>query len=174
MSVAEDFNKLRLITRKLVKTDFQKEWLFRLEIEEEPADFDLYVKDISYSPLEITTDDDTYGGVTMTWPSGRVPAKITVTMRDDADKRISKFVDAWCEKVAHSDGTVGLPYGVDGYVRKVRVYQQRGDGAETLSGEWEMYAQSRGDISQSRENGGFLEFPVSFIQFSTATSSSIM
>ena len=168
--MAEDFNKLRLLARKLVKTDFQKQWLFRLEIEEEPADFDLYVKDISYSPLEITTDDDTCGGVTMTWPTGRAQVKITATMRDDADARISKFIDGWSEKVVHPDGTVGLPYGADGYVRKIRVYQQRDDGSETVAGEWEMYAMSRGDISQSRESGEFLEFPVSFVQFSTATN----
>lgn len=172
--MAEDFNKLRLLARKLVKTDFQKEWLFRLEIENEPADFDLYVKDISYGPVEITTDDDNCGSVTMTWPTARTQVRITATMRDDADARISKFIDAWCEKVVHSDGTVGLPYGADGYVHKVRVYNQSDNVSETLAGEWEMYAQSRGDISRSRENGGFLEFPVSFIQFSTATNSSIM
>lgn len=65
---------------------------------------------------------------------------------------------------------MGLPYGADGYVRKVRVYEQREDGSETLAGEWEMYATTPGETSRSRENGAYKEFPVAFVQFSTATS----
>lgn len=95
--MAEDFNKLRMLARKLVATDFQKDWLFRLEVEGEPADLDLYVKDIAYNPLEITTDEENYGGVTMSWPTGRVPVKITATMRDNTDRRISAFICGWCE-----------------------------------------------------------------------------
>lgn len=168
--MAEDFNRLRMLSKKLVATDFQKDWLFRLEVEGEPADFDLYVKDVAYNPLEITTDEENYGGATMAWPTGRVPVKITATMRDDEDRRISKFFSDWCEKAVHADGTVGLPYGADGYVRKVRVYEQRDDGTETLAGEWEMYATSPGETSRSRENGSYKEFPVALIQFTTATS----
>lgn len=165
----EDFNKLRLLARKLVRTDFQKQWQFRLELEGEPSEFDLYVKDITYGPTEITTDDDTYGSVTMTWPTVFVPVKLTMTVRDDMDGRISKFVDAWCCKALHTDGTVGLPYGPDGYVKKVRKYIVHEDGTEDLAEEWEMYALTRGDTSQSRESGEFLEFPVTFVQFTTAT-----
>lgn len=168
--MAEDFNKLRMLSRKLVATDFQKDWLFRLEVEGEPADLDLYVKDIAYNPLEVTTDEENYGGVTMSWPTGRVPVKITATMRDNTDRRISAFICEWCEKAVHADGTVGLPYGADGYVRKVRVYEQREDGSEVLAGEWEMYATTPGETSRSRENGAYKEFPVAFVQFSTATS----
>lgn len=138
--MAEDFNRLRMLSKKLVATNFQKDWLFRLEIEGEPADFDLYVKDIAYNPIEITTDEENYGGVTMTWPTGSVPVKITATMRDDEDRRISQYFCDWCEKSVHADGTVGLPYGADGYVKKVRVYEQRDNDTETLAGEWEMYA----------------------------------
>ncbi len=168
--MAEDFNRLRMLSKKLVATDFQKDWLFRLEIEGEPTDFDLYVKDIAYNPLEITTDEENYGGVTMAWPTGRVPVKITATMRDNEDRRISQYISDWCEKAVHADGTVGLPYGADGYVRKVRVYEQRDDGTETLAGEWEMYATSPGETSRSRENGSCKEFPVALVQFTTATS----
>lgn len=168
--MAEDFNRLRMLSKKLVATNFQKDWLFRLEVEGEPADFDLYIKDISYTPIEITTDEENYGGVTMAWPTGRVPVKITATMRDDEDRRNSRFFYEWCEKAVHADGTVGLPYEADGYVKKVRVYEQRDDGTETLAGEWEMYATSPGETSRSRENGSYKEFPVALVQFTTGSS----
>lgn len=166
----EDFNALRLLARKLVRTKFQKQWQFRLEIEGEPTDFDLYVKDISYGTTEIATDDDTCGAVTMTWPTAFLPVKLSMTMREDEDGRVSTFVDTWCAKAVHSDGTVGIPYGADGYVKKVRKFLVHEDGSETLAEEWEMYALTRGDITQSREAGEFLEFPVTFVQFTTATS----
>ncbi len=116
--MAEDFNKLRMLSRKLVATDFQKDWLFRLEVEGEPAELDLYVKDIAYNPLEVTTDEENYGGVTMSWPTGRVPVKITATMRDNTDRRISAFICEWCEKAVHADGTVACLMGPMGMSAK--------------------------------------------------------
>lgn len=165
----EDFNRLRLLARQLVRTPFQKDWLFRLELEGEPAGFDLYVKDVSYSPIEVMTDDEPCGATTMTWPTGRTPARLTATVRDDEDGRIASFVDAWCERAAPGSGVVGLPYGVNGYVKKVRVYNLKDDGSERLAGEWEMFATGRGESARSRENGTFMEFQISLVQFSTAT-----
>lgn len=166
----EDFNKLRLISRQLVKTPFQMEWLFRLEIDGEPSDFDFYVKDVTCGPVEVTTEEETYGAVSMTWPTGSPPVRITATVRDNEDGRIAKFADAWIRLAVPGPGIVGLPYGPEGYVRKARIYNQKDSGAETLAGEWEMYATSRGEVSRSRENSAFMEFQISLVQFSTATS----
>lgn len=162
---AEDFNKLRMNVRKLVRMDFQKQWQFRIEIEGEPREFDLYVKDISYSTLEVETEEDSCGGTPFSWPTGLSSEKLTMTVRDDESQTIKHFIDAWLLKVVHKDGTVGLPYGLDGYVKKVRKYIVT-DNGEYLAEEWEMYPLTCGDVSQSRENGDFLEFPVVFAQFS--------
>ena len=162
---AEDFNKLRMITRQLVRKDFQKQWQFRIELEGEPHEFDLYVKDISYSTIEDVTENDSYGGLSMAWPIGIELVKLSMTVRDDESGTIQHFIDSWIEKAVHKDGTVGLPYGPLGYVKKVKKYIVT-DKDERLSEEWEMYPTTRGDVSQSRENGDFTEFPVTFIQFS--------
>lgn len=164
----EDFSRLRMLVKRLVHTEFQEQWQFRLEIEGEPADFDLYVKDISYGPSDVKTEEDECGSISMTWPTGINPVKISATVRDNVDQRVSRFFDAWCRKAAHPDGTVGLPYGADGYVRKVKKYIVTDDG-EQLEGVWEMFAVTRGDISQSRDTlSEFLEFPVVMVQLSTA------
>lgn len=164
--MAEDFAKLRRTVKKLVAKDFQKQWQFRLELPDEPQDFDLFVKDVSFGTLEALTEEDTYGGVSMCWPTGIELVKLTATMRDDEQLTITTFIDAWIKKVVHPDGTVGLPFGADGYVKPVRRYLVT-DNGETLVDEWKMYPKTRGDVSQSRENGEFLEFPVVFTMFGT-------
>ena len=44
----DDFNQLRLLTKKLVHTPFQEGWQFRLDIHYDnlPKDLDIYVKDV--------------------------------------------------------------------------------------------------------------------------------
>lgn len=166
--MAEDFKKLRRTVRKLVAMDFQKQWQFRLELPEEPTDFDLFVKDISFGTHEAITEEDTCGGVSMCWPTGVELVKLTATMRDDSKGTVSTFIDNWIRKAVHADGTVGLPFGLDGYVKTVKRYIVT-DTSEILAEEWEMYPKTRGDVSQSRESGEFLEFPVVFVMFGTQT-----
>lgn len=165
--MAEDFNKLRAINKQLVQTAFQKEWLFRLDIDDAPDDFDFYVKDVSYNPRDMNTDEEQIGSLTLTWPVSQTPIKISATMRDNEDGRNLIFIAAWFRKAVRLDGTVGLPYGSNGYLKKVRVYWQKDDGSETCVGEWEMYPTGLGEVSQSRENAAFTEFQVSFVQFET-------
>ena len=129
----EDFNKLRLLTKTLVKTDFQKDWLFRLAIDGEPSEFDLFVKDISYGVFETATDEEQYGSASIAWPTANQTMKITMTVRDHIDGRVQAFLKAWNGKVVHSDGTVGLPYGPDGYVRNVKIYNLTEAGGESLA-----------------------------------------
>lgn len=163
----EDFNKLRLVSKQLVATEFQKEWLFRLDIDGAPSDLDFYVKDVSYNPGELNTDEEQIGGMTFSWPVNRAAIKVNATMRDNEDGRVHNFMKTWFGTVVKSDGTVGLPYGSSGYLKKTRVYWQKENGSETIIGEWEMYPVSLGERSQSRENCAFMEFQISLVQFAT-------
>lgn len=166
-SGTEDFNKLRLLTKTLVKTDFQKDWLFRLAIDGEPSEFDLFVKDISYGIFETATDEEQYGSASIAWPTANQTMKITMTVRDHIDGRVQAFLKAWNGKVVHSDGTVGLPYGPDGYVRNVKIYNLTEAGGESMTCSYEMYPIQCGEVARSREKGEFMEFPATFVQFST-------
>ena len=164
--MAEDFNKLRLTTRKMVKTPYKQGWQFRIEIEGEPIDFDIYVKEASHGPTEVNTEEDQYGGQTLTWPTGSAPVELALTLRDHEDERVAKWFDAWSAKVVFADGTVGLPYGSDGYVKKVKRYSLVDDGRrEELRETWEMYPIKRGDVTESREDAKHLEFTAVFRQF---------
>lgn len=163
--MAEDYNMLRRKVRELVKTDFKFSWQFRLEVEDEPTDFDLFVKDISYGPTEIENEPLQVGGRVLTYPKSAAPVTLAVTLREHTDERISKWFDALAAKAVHADGTVGLPFGTDGYVKTFRRYSIQADSSEVESGSWKMYPVQRGDVTESREEPGHLEFPATFIQF---------
>jgi len=167
-----DFNLQRLAMRKAVNTEFQRSWAYRIEIEEEPADFDLFVKDVSYGPIEITTDALKAGIQALQFPVSAEPVAISMTMRDHADQRIYNWASAWAGKVINPDGTINPPLHPEkGYVRKWSRHQLRelapseGSFREESPREWGVFITQMGDISESRSEQGFLEFPVTFIQF---------
>jgi len=162
----EDFNILKTMARRLVKEKFKHVWQFRLDIEDAPTDLDIYVKDVTYGPTEIENNPMKAGGRVLTFPSGAQPVSLSMTVRDNEDERVSKWFDEWAAKVVMEDGTFGLPYGADGYVKKVRRYFADADGSEEERDMWEMFPVQRGDVTETREgSGNFLEFPITFIQF---------
>lgn len=163
--MAEDFAVLKAALKRAVRKDFRQSWQFRLEVESEPHDFDLFVKDITYGPLELTTEAAEYGGQVVTWPKGRAPVELSMTLRDDESEIVAKWFDAWALKVVNLDGTVNLQ---GEYVRKVKRYHIAMDHrSEEVRETWTMYPVRRGDVVYSYENGGHLEFQATFVQFRT-------
>jgi hypothetical protein len=159
----EDFNKLRLMAGRLVETHFREPWQFRIEIDQYPHDdFDLYVREISYGPTEIETDQEKAGIQTLTYPSGTAPVTVSMTMRDHEDMRVSDWFNALIKKVINSDGTVNLP--ID-YCVSFKRFSLLHDNTETETDKWMVYPTQIGDITESKDGDGVLEFPITFIQF---------
>lgn len=168
MSKAEDFNKLRQLNKKLVHTDFVQDWNFKLKLGGQPADFDLFVKDVTISGFEISTDEERYGGATFVWPTGDNPATLSFTAREHYDLRISQFLWEWGGKATTEGGTVGLPVGAGvSYARKCILYNITTQGEEKPFLQMFGYPVHVGDITRSHENGNFMELPVTIQQFST-------
>ena len=52
-----DLNKRRAIASLMVKTHFREPWQWRLEVDGYPHDdFDLFVREVAYGPIEIETE----------------------------------------------------------------------------------------------------------------------
>ena len=165
-----DFNKQRALVQKMVKTSFQHAWAYRIEIEGQPSDFEIFVKDISYGPVEIGTNPIKVGVNNLTFPNSVEPVAISMTVRDHEDERIYKWLNDWASKVVNGDGTVNPPLHPQvGYLKKWRRYQlvhgESGGFRENLSREWSVYPTQMGDIAESYSEHGLLEFPISFVQF---------
>lgn len=167
--MATDFNRQRSLVNKLVNLSFQHSWAYRVEIEGQPQDFELFVKDISYGPIEISTKPLNIGVNRLTYPDGVEPVSISMTMRDHEDGRIFKWFNEWANKVVNGDGTVNPPlHPQRGYLKKWQRHQLRHDAhgfREEASHNWLVYPTQLGDVTESYSEHGFLEFPISFIQF---------
>ncbi len=153
------------IARKLVRTDFVEPWDFRLLIG--GGELDLFIKDMSFGPVEIETEAIKAGAVTLTYPEGTSPTAISLTVRDHLDRRIYKWFTEWKKKVVNSDGTFNLPMGKNGYLRKAELYSLTAKYEEDPLDSWWVFPQKMGDITQSVDAQGFLEFPLTFIQFNS-------
>jgi hypothetical protein len=158
-----DFNKQRLTTKTLVKTPFQRGWQFRIELSNQPSEFDLFVKDVTFAPIEIETESIKAGSHTLTFPVSAAPVSISMTMRDHTDERIYKWFDGLSKKVLNEDGTVNLPKD---YCINWKRFIVLEDGSEMKSDmAWQVYPTKLGDITESRDDDGFKEFPITFMQF---------
>jgi hypothetical protein len=160
----EDFPLLRSIALEAVHKNFRESWQFKFEIPEAPRDFDFYVKDVSYGPIEIETDPEKIGAstLTITWPTGAAPVQLSMTMRDHEDGRIKKWFESLVAKVIFDDGTVGCPAD---YCFDVERFTALKGGDSILSDTWTMYPNQLGDVTESRDEPGFCEFPITFVQF---------
>lgn len=166
-SYAEDFNRLRQINHLLVHTDFVQEWNYRLEIEGAPAAADFFIKDVSFSIFEMKSDEEMYGGAAYTHLTGDQLIKISFTARDSFDSLLTNFLFKWRSQCSNGDGTVNLPLGINGYVKLAKIYNINTQGKETLYYCSHVFPLQAGDITRSRENGQFMEIPVTLAQFST-------
>ena len=160
----EDFAAMKSIAYKAAHKQFRQSWQFKFVIPDAPDDFDFYVKDVSYGPTEVETDPEKMGTTTMTitWPIGSGPVQLSMTMRDHEDGRIQNWFSELVENVLNDDGTVGLP---DDYCFDVERYTVLQTGVEVLTDTWTMYPTQLGDITESRDEPGFCEFPITFVQF---------
>lgn len=164
----EDFNQLRHINSTLVHTDFQGEWNFRLDLDDAPDDFDFYLKDLSYSLVDIGTEEQQIGGITFVFPACKQPITFTCTMRDNIDGRINAYFRDWADKVLRYDGTVGLALEKEEhFLRWATLYDISVAGEETLVRRIPLYPTKVGDVTRSRENGQFMEFSVTLTEFAT-------
>lgn len=71
--------------------------------------FNLFATDVSYTPWSITSEAKPIGMTSIDTVTGSERVEIRVTTYDDTQGTIKRWFDAQCAKVAHKDGTVGLP-----------------------------------------------------------------
>jgi len=172
----EDFNRLRLLAKQIARTNFKLNWQFRIEVippsgfSKPPADFDIYVKDITYDPIEIETETEKIGGHTVTWPISLAPVTLTMTMRDNVDGRIRDWFGNISGGIVNKDGTVNLVRkSLCKVIRYGLVSTSGGISEENIGDTLLMIPTKLGEISESRGEGGNVEFPITFVEHSTQT-----
>lgn len=166
--MSEDFDTLRRLVAKMIRTNYRHGWQFRIELLPPtslavalPEDFDIYVKDVTYDPIEIETEVEKIGGHTFTWPIAVSPTTITMTVRDNVDQRIYKWFQKLTANIIATDGTVK---NVDQIEMELTKYVLTANGEDGESETWWVIPTKLGEITESRAECGDIEFPIVFVQ----------
>ena len=165
--MASDSNlirSMREISKRMVQTNYRKPWQFRVEMDEAPQGFDLYVKEISNQPYAIDPDQFKVGAFMFNYPESMQPVTLAMTCYDDEDERMYKWFEGRVKKVFNSDGTWNLP---SEYLLTCKIYRRLKDGGEELRQHMRMVPTVLGDITESLDNHELLEFPLTFVEFRT-------
>ncbi|HHO0939032.1 TPA: hypothetical protein ACRTTK_003068 [Aeromonas hydrophila] len=160
-------SRQRRMAHQLVMTPFQQGWQYRVEVSGMPADFDIYVKDITYGSFQIEYEAKEIGTLQVQNPTHRTAGLVTLTVRDHQDARVENFFTKAANRVVNPDGTVNLPKD---YLLNMRLYLLQEDGGEKLYKEWDVAPAECGDITRTRSAlSEFVSFPISFQKYRSAS-----
>ena len=167
-SHSKNMANLKGIVKKMVHTHFREPWQFRIEVDGYPThqDFDIYVREITYGPTEIETEQEKVGIGVLTYPSGAMPVTVSMIMRDNEERWVSDWFNELVKKVVNDDGTVNLPHD---YCVRMRRFSLRHGAGDKQTDEWLVYPTQLGDVTESKDGEGVLEFPITFVQFRSIT-----
>ncbi len=162
-----NMERLSRIADQLSRTPFQAGWQWYVEIEgqgiTQPNGLQLYLKEISYEPITIETKEINIGSTKLTYPESAAPVDVTMMCRDHIDQRIYNWAKLQALKVVHPDGTVGIP---SEFLLDWRRYSLSEESENmVLTEDIPVFITGVGEISESREDAKFLEFPITYKQF---------
>lgn len=138
----------QLLQRRM-KIKYRYDCLYRLEIEDQPADLDLFTQEVSYGKGTIESESVNVRTGDFNIPHKRTAGSVTVIFEDDEDGKISKFITSMQQLIFNEDGTQNLP--ID-YLKKLNIYRLKDNGEEWLESEWDVYVEENSDYTGSNES----------------------
>ncbi|MEJ7806284.1 MAG: hypothetical protein WKG03_10245 [Telluria sp.] len=170
-------SEAKRIAAEIQATNFSKKNLWYLELGDwEPVPgyenishaFNMFATDVSYSSSSIVSEPKNIGMGVMDAPTGTERVELRITTLDDARGTIRGWFDAKCAKVAHSDGTLGLPVN---YLVTILVAQSATDEiGGALFGAFKQRFVLRPtsiEVELSRGEDGLQQIQLVFTQFDT-------
>lgn len=128
-----------------------------------PFPFHLYAKEISFTPIEIETDQFKVGSRIFTLPNGTQPVEISMTVKEDEAGTCWNYFHQWSKQVAQASGTFQV---LTKMRREIVIATLKEDGTKTgVVGHYSVYPTRVGELSLSVESSNqLLEFPVTLIE----------
>lgn len=156
----------RAIMREYAGIKIASRKLYKIEVEGGGKLFQLLTTDISYSPVTIPSERHQIGSVSIDSVKTTEHVELRLTVFDNKKGKIKRWFDKTAAKVAHSDGTVGLP--VD-YLVKIRILHAYFSDATNKGGYENNYHMRpvSSEYELSREEGGPQKLNLVFTQFDT-------
>ncbi|HBM2815619.1 TPA: phage tail protein [Enterobacter hormaechei subsp. xiangfangensis] len=129
------------------------------------SQFQMFVKDINYTPITIETETKNIGGVMINRPTLSSQQTITMTVRDTEDGAIKRWFTSLAGRVINKDGTINLP--VD-YLVTLNIYNILSTGERQLADTYEVFATNLGDITRGRDQvSEFMAYPITWTIYSS-------
>jgi len=156
----------RAIMREYAGISLASRKLYKIEVEGGGKLFQLLTTDITFSPVTIPSERHQIGSASLDSVKTTENVEMRITVFDNKKGEIKRWFDKTSAKVAHSDGTVGLPAE---YLVKIRVLHAYFSD-ETNKGGYENNYLMRPVSSEyefSREEGGPQKLNLVFTQFDT-------
>nr|AKN37073.1 Phage protein [Vibrio cyclitrophicus]AKN38218.1 hypothetical protein [Vibrio splendidus] len=132
----------RDVVLKRAKVQFRTDCLWRLEIDDQPLDLELFAQEVSYGKGSIESDSIDVRTGMFNLPSKKTAGSVTVVFEDDEDGRVDAYIGSLQKKIFNPDGTMNLPRD---YVFKLRIYRINSGGGERLDAEWSVYVEENSD-----------------------------
>jgi len=165
------------IAAEVQATNYSKKNLWYLELGDwAPVDgyedishsFNMFATDVSYSPWTITSEGKNIGMGVMDAPTSSERTELRITTYDDARGTIRGWFDAKCAKVAHPDGTLGLPIE---YLVSINIVQSATDeiGGALFGSYQQKFVMRCSTIEYelSRGEDGLQQIQMTFTEFDT-------
>lgn len=165
------------IAAEVQGTQYSKKNLFFIEIRDwnPPAGsndishaFNLFATDAAFGPWTISSEAKPIGMGVMDTVTGTERTDLRITTYDDTNGTIKAWFDAKCSRIAHPDGTIGVPAD---YLVGINIIQSAiNDEAMAAFGGYKSEFIMRPaslDIELSRSEDGLQQIQLSFNQFDT-------
>jgi hypothetical protein len=173
------------IMKQSLETNFARKNLFIVTIMEQPIAqsnvatgsglqfFNLFVLDVSYSPITITAEQHKVGSAVLDQPNGSEAIELRITTMDDEHGSIRRWFGALSARVTNQDGTFGLPAS---YLTKISVthsFVTDDSASHWLNGQMPLSETSYFrpvsiESELSRKDDALEEFTLVFHQFDTS------
>lgn len=174
------FKRAREIFEQYRATQFAKKNLWFLRIGDikpkpqgagqPPLDINLFATDVSYSPVTITGDTVKIGSAQVDNVQGSERVEIKVTTMDDITGAVKRWFEERASRVAHADGTFGLP--IDYLMRAEITHACIGpeaDGFQVAKTDKFIVRPGSMDYEKSRRDDALEEISFTLVQFDTFT-----
>ena len=154
-----ELSTLKRILEKNSAIEYQVNSLFQLTIDPQPEDFELLVKEVSFSPYELECESYVFGDRTVSVPSKRASTDFTVTFADTSNATAYNYFQEWYEQIYQN----GLLNPMNSYLRSITL--QAFDQMMLPTGmkkEFRGFPKSVSDYNFSVSSTEVIEFSVTF------------
>ncbi|HFU2857325.1 TPA: phage tail protein [Enterobacter cloacae] len=160
---SEDMQRQKAMVKAAMRLRFAQGWQWTVEVEGF-QDFQMFAKDIAYSPITIETETKQIGGCVINKPTSSTISTVSLTVRDTGDGKLKEWFTARAHRVVNKDGTINVPAK---YLMRIAIYNIHDDGSMSIADEYKVYPTSLGEITRGRDNiSEFLSYPIVFTVYS--------